>query len=142
MIRELKREEINEIALLYENSISRKFKQSGKKPVDLKNYEKVLRKGFQKKHMFVFIEDHQGINGFLWFDRKDRQLILEELMVTDKNKGYGKQLIQFMVDFAKKENIKKISLDVNLSDKGEIKFFEKFGFKEKAIEMSLDIPKE
>jgi len=45
----------------------------------------------------------------------------------------------FLLQKAKKLNVKKINLDVHFKNKKALKFFKKFGFTERTIELSKDL---
>jgi len=96
-----------------------------------------LKKHFKKSKMFIL--DIKGIKGFIWYFKEGKEYNLEELFVTEKGKGYGKLLTDFILKEAKKQKIKKINLDVHFKNKKAQNFFKKFGFSERTIEMSLDL---
>ena len=64
--------------------------------------------------------------------RKEKRITYINQIMISKNyqgKGYGKALIGYVKDVAKKENIKQVGLDVLLFHESAIKFFENQGFK-------------
>ena len=109
----------------------------GEKPLSKDDYAKILRSNYKKSSMYVL--DTKGFKGFLWFVKKDNEINLEEIFVLEKNKGFGKELMGFLIDYAKKNKIKKINLDVHYRNKRAIDFFKLFGFTERTSEMSLDL---
>lgn len=137
MIRQLKKEEIKKIAEYYEKEMFKEFGKIGEKPISKEEYEKRLKKSFNKDFMFV-LEDDQ-IKGFIWFSKHKDEINLEEIFTIEKSKGCGWELIRFLIDFAKKEKIKRINLDVHFKNQRAISFFKKFYFSERTIEMSLDL---
>ena len=52
-------------------------------------------------------------------------------------KGYGKQMLAKLIDFAKEKKIKKINLSVDFGNLPAIALYSKFGFK--AIQKKCDI---
>ena len=61
---------------------------------------------------------------------------IEDLVISKENRGKGisKKLLDYCIDYSKKENCYKIILNCN---EKLIKFYEKFGFENKNKEMSL-----
>lgn len=137
MIRKLKKGEIKKIAEMYEKVMFKNFLQVGEKPISKERYQKILEENYDKSFMFVLEE--RGIKGFLWFIEKDKEINLEEIFTIKRNKGYGKKLLCFLIKKAKKENKKRINLDVHFKNKRAIEFFKKRGFTERTIELSLDL---
>lgn len=137
MIRKLKKEEIEKIAEHYEREMAQQFKKVGEEPISKNEYAKRLKSSYNKDNMFVL--DENGLKGFLWFAECDSEINLEEIFVLEKDKGYGRKLIDFILKFARENKIKKLNLDVHFNNKEAISFFKKFGFTERTIEMSLDL---
>ena len=88
--------------------------------------------------MFVF-EEGGGIKAFIWFVKEEDEINLEELFSIKKGEGYGKKLMNFLIDYAKKEKIKKINGDIHFKNREALGFFKSLGFTERTIELSLDI---
>jgi GNAT superfamily N-acetyltransferase len=137
MIRRLKREEIPIIAEHYQKRMGREFKKVGEKPITKERYEKILRGNFENSFMFVF--EDKGIKSFIWFVKEDNEINLEEIFSIEKGKEYGKKLMNFLLDFSKKEKTKKINIDVHFKNEEALNFFKKLGFTERTVELSLDI---
>jgi len=136
-IRAATKNDLKEIAELYEKIMQIQFKKVGEKIIDRKKYYSILLKNFNKSKMFV-LED-ENLVGFLWYLKEKDEISLEEIFVTKTKKGYGKILLNYLIKEAKKSKIKKINLDVHFKNKNAIEFFRKFGFSERTIEMSLEI---
>lgn len=117
--------------------MSKHFKIVKEKPITPKQYEKILLKNFKKGYMYVI--DNEPIGGFLWFNKNGEEYELEEIFVTQKRKGYGRQLLTFLINKAKKQKIKKINLDIHIKNKSAINFFKRHGFTERTIEMGLNL---
>lgn len=67
-------------------------------------------------------------------------LVLDEVEILDfeidpekRHQGYGTRLMQFLLKFAGEHKVKKIFLEVRVSNQNAIKLYEKFGFKQIAI---------
>jgi L-amino acid N-acyltransferase YncA len=137
MIRKLKSEEISFIAENYEKLMKKQFEKVEEKPITKKEYEDILKKNFENSFMFVLEE--KNIKGFMWFFIEKDEINLEEIFSIEKGKGYGKELMDFLINYAKENKIKRINLDVHFNNKKALRFFKKFGFTERTIELSLDI---
>jgi L-amino acid N-acyltransferase YncA len=137
MIRKLKQKEIPTIARYYEKIMKEQFEKIGERSITKERYKKILEENF--KHSFMFVLENKGIKSFIWFIKKNNEINLEELFSTEKGKGYGKQLINFLLDYSKNEKIKRINIDVHFKNKEALNFFKKLGFSERTIELSLDI---
>lgn len=137
MIRKASLKDLKQIAGLYKSEMSKQFVDVGEEPITAKEFERRLKKHFKKSKMFVL--DIEGIKGFIWYFKEDKEYNLEEIFVIEKGKGYGKLLMDFILEEAKNQKIQKLNLDVHFRNKTAQDFFKKFGFSERTIEMSLDL---
>ncbi|MDI3543803.1 MAG: Acetyltransferase family [Candidatus Woesearchaeota archaeon] len=137
MIRKLKLSEIPFIAENYEKVMKKQFEKIWEDPITKKRYEEILEKNFEDSLMFVLEEE--GIKAFIWFVREEDEINLEEVFSIKKGKGYGKKMMTFLIDYAKKEKIKRINADVHFKNREALGFFKSLGFSERTIELSLDI---
>ena len=137
MIRKASLKDLKQIADLYYSEMSKQFTDVGEDPITAKEFENRLRKHFEKSKMLVL--DIEGIKGFIWYAQEEKEYNLEEIFVTEKGKGYGKLLMEFVLREAKKQKIQKLNLDVHFKNRTAQDFFKKFGFSERTIEMSLDL---
>jgi len=137
MIRILKPKEISFIAENYEKLMKKQFEKIGEKPITKKEYKEILKKNF--KNSFMFVLEEKGVKGFVWFIREKDEINLEEIFSIEKGRGYGKELMDFLINYAKENKIRRINLDVHFKNKEALRFFKKFGFTERTIELSLDI---
>jgi len=137
MIRRLKQEEIPFIAENYKIIMKEQFEKVGEEPITKEKYKKILKENFENSFMFVLEEE--GIKAFIWFFKEENEINLEEVFSINKRKGYGKKLMDFLIDYAKKEKIKMINIDVHFKNNEALNFFKKIGFTERTIELSLDI---
>ncbi|MEM1536007.1 MAG: GNAT family N-acetyltransferase [Candidatus Pacearchaeota archaeon] len=136
-IKKLSKHEIKEIAENYYRIMKKFFAQVREKPVTAEEYALLLRKNYKKSFMIVLTS--KKILGFAWITKHDKEWILEEIFVTEKGKGYGTKLMKFLLKEARKKKIKRIKLTVHASNRRAIKFFKKFGFDKKTIEMSKEL---
>ncbi|MFW6282509.1 MAG: N-acetyltransferase family protein [Minisyncoccales bacterium] len=137
MIRKASLKDLKQIAELYHSEMSIQFRDVGEEPITAKEFERRLKKHFEKSKMFIL--DIEGIKGFIWYFKEGKEYNLEEIFVTEKGKGYGKLLMDFVLEEARKKKIQKLNLDVHFKNKTAQDFFKKFGFSERTIEMSLDL---
>lgn len=137
MIRKLNREEIPLIAKNYEIIMKEQFEKVGEEPITKDKYEKILKENFGSSSMLIFEEN--GIKAFMWFVKEEDEINLEEVFSIKRGKGYGKQIMAFLINYAKKEKIKRINIDVHFKNNEALNFFKKIGFTERTIELSLDI---
>ncbi len=138
MIRKLNQEEIPLIAENYEIIMREQFEKVGEEPITKDKYEKILKENFGSSSMLILLEE-KGIKAFMWFVKEEDEINLEEVFSIEREKGYGKQIMDFLINYAKKEKIKRINIDVHFKNNEALDFFKKIGFTERTIELSLDI---
>ncbi len=82
---------------------------------------------------YLIKKGNDGFIGYLSLIPKPEQkeLFLSKFYVISKerSKGYGKTAMQFIEDFAKKNNLNKITLTVNKNNMDSIRAYEKMGFR-------------
>ena len=80
-----------------------------------------------KTYYLVYLEKNPI--GFLGFYEKENKLYLDKFYLDKKyrGKGYGKKILYFIFDCAKKLNLDKVFLNVNKNNP-TIKIYEKLGF--------------
>lgn len=63
-------------------------------------------------------------------DRNRNRLYLSSLIIkgSEQGKGYGKLLIDYVIDYAQENGFKEVTLDVVATNSRAIKFYEKHGF--------------
>jgi N-acetylglutamate synthase-like GNAT family acetyltransferase len=107
----------------------------------LKNYDSVIHSDLIK--IFV-IENSQGVIGaasfFIYPDLLDNHTYahIDDFVIDEINQkqGYGTQLMQGIIQYAKSQNIREIQL-IALSD--VVTFYEKIGAKKSQISMKIDL---
>lgn len=78
--------------------------------------------------MFI-IEDHDGFAGFIGLRVDDQAELMNFAIVPQKQRlGYGKALLDFILNLLKKENIKQLTLEVRKSNLAAQRLYEKCGF--------------
>lgn len=93
---------------------------------------------FEIKNPFSFfyvIEKDKKIIGYfiLWDMGEEFHLANIAVKKEERGKGYGRMMLDKILEMAKKENKKRIRLEVRVSNERAIKIYEKFGFKKTRI---------
>ena len=128
----------NELQMTHYKTVPDFFKTASKDKVFYDYFDEVIEN--VDKHLILAFDGEVPI-GYVYYVisnlpeniyRKDKRITYINQIMISKNyqgKGYGKDLIGYIKDVAKRENIKQVGLDVWLFNKGAIKFFENQGFK-------------
>ncbi|HEY8390682.1 MAG TPA: ribosomal protein S18-alanine N-acetyltransferase [Clostridia bacterium] len=91
------------------------------------NFYEVINSDISR--LFVYESDNR-IVGYtvvtLIFDEAHLDNIAVDF--ASRGKGIGKQLVQYVIDFANKNNIHKITLEVRISNTTAINLYKSFGF--------------
>ena len=84
---------------------------------------------FRLKHYKLFIVDF--LDYFVLCDIKKGDFYLAEIAVDKsmRSKGYGRRIIQDVLDYARKNNYKRVILDADFRNAGAKALYEKMGFK-------------
>lgn len=79
--------------------------------------------------------DEQGIKGYmgLWLNEDALQLTTIGVDPEYQNQGYATALIDYMLEFAIKNKVSVITLEVRMSNEKAIRLYEKVGFKKVAM---------
>jgi ribosomal protein S18 acetylase RimI-like enzyme len=131
-IRRMKSMEIPKIITLHRESIVPLWKKL-KRKYNLKDIENYLKKNFSKEKMFVIEEGNKIIAcGSIAIKNslKDKEAEIGMILVSKsyQREGYGKAIISFLEEYAKRKKIKELKLDV-LIDNPAVKFYEHQGYK-------------
>ena len=88
-----------------------------------------------------FLYAYEEAKGHLPFHQKRKYIVLDNIVIDEKyrNKGYGKILLDYIIEYAKKEKYNDIILNVYNFNENAIKFYEKNGFKTITQDMILKI---
>lgn len=115
MIREVKTNEVAEVNLLL-----REFGYNIN--------EKTLQQPFFRCLVYIM----NGIKGVLLFSEIYDRVEIEYIIVLQKyfNKHIGSNLMQYLINYSIKNNIKNITLEVNVNNNRAINLYRKFDFEE------------
>ncbi|MDR0822492.1 MAG: GNAT family N-acetyltransferase [Endomicrobium sp.] len=84
-------------------------------------------------HYFLLKADNGSFEGFFAIvpQPQEKNLFLSKIYIRKESraKGYGKQSVSFIKDFAKSAKLQSITLTVNRENTDSIKSFKKIGFK-------------
>ena len=107
------------------------------------DFENYLNETRYKKIFLIIVDDNIVGTGTVLIERKisrDFKNVghLEDIVIDEKyrGKGYGKELILYLISYCKENNCYKIILNCEEKNK---KFYEKSGFINKNLEMSYYI---
>ena len=108
----------------------------GKKQVEymLNKFQSVNAISEQVKkdgYIYYFAEENGNIFGYIGVKPRINDLFLSKIYVKAlyRGKGYGKSLMNFILNLAKDNKSKSITLTVNKNNSNSIKAYEKMGFK-------------
>jgi ribosomal protein S18 acetylase RimI-like enzyme len=105
----------------------------------------------EDKDIFVVLELDDKIIGFLYgyeeikgklpFHKKRKYFVLDNIVIDTKyqNKGYGKKLIDYIIEYSNKKMYDDIMLNVYTFNKKAISIYEKYGFRNLSQNMSLKL---
>lgn len=143
-IRKLKFKEIPEIIRLHKESIVPIWKKL-KRHYNLKNIEGYIKRNFSKEKIFVL--ENQGkiiasgsimIENFSGLKEASMGMIL--VSKKEQGKGYGKAMVDFLEDYARKREVKEITLDVLIKNPA-VKFYKHLGYDEYKLIMKKRLSK-
>lgn len=83
---------------------------------------------------FCLEDDKHEVMGFLRFETKSskirKRVYISSIMIkdTEQRKGYGKALLNYVINFAKENEYNEITLDVRATNEKAIEFYKKMGF--------------
>ncbi|MBN2314955.1 MAG: GNAT family N-acetyltransferase [Sedimentisphaerales bacterium] len=85
-----------------------------------------IEQGFQ----YYLLRTDEGFFGYTGIQQKDDELFLSKLYIksSERGKGYGRKVVQFLEGMARDQGLEKITLTVNKNNQDTIKAYEKFGF--------------
>ena len=88
-------------------------------------------------YIHIFIDQ---LKGNLFFNSRDR-IYIQQVMITKqyRGNGYGKALINYIIEIAKKYKIERIELDTLSFNKESIKFYKNLGFENFMEKMCLNL---
>jgi len=91
---------------------------------------KAITKQIQNGFLYFLAEHDNEFLGYMSMEISGREVFLSKFyVVLDKRgKGYGREMISFIEDLARRKSLNKISLTVNINNTDSIKMYEKVGF--------------
>ena len=84
----------------------------------------------EQGYQYYLLKMDEGYIGYTGVQSKDDELFLSKLYIkaSERGKGYGHKVIQFLESMARDKGLDKITLTVNKNNLDTIKAYEKFGF--------------
>lgn len=80
-------------------------------------------------YLYVLIEEEMIIGyAGLWISYEQAEITTIGIKKEYQGKGYASQLMDYLIELAKKKDCETISLEVRISNKKAIKLYEKYGF--------------
>lgn len=120
IIREMEIEDVKQVHEIEKNSFVTPWSEAA--------FERELKENKFAKYLVIEEEGQIVAYGGMWW-------ILDEAHVTniavshkDRKKGYGKRLVQAMMDFSMENKIVRMTLEVRVSNKAAIQLYQFFGF--------------
>lgn len=92
---------------------------------------KSLKNQFQNENYRFYLVQEDGVfAGFIALQPQDDKLFLSKLYLNKefRGKGYGKRMLNFVFDEAKRESFKSVYLTVNRFNTPSIEVYKKYGF--------------
>jgi len=88
-----------------------------------------------------FIYAYEEIKGILPFHKKRKYIVIDNIIIDEKhqNRGYGQQLLNFMIEYAKEKKYNDIMLNVYCFNEKAIDLYKKHGFKTLTQDMILKL---
>lgn len=87
-------------------------------------------KGPYQQEIYVATEDNKPVGFIRWYFQPSKQGFIHQMAVSVayRNKGYGKALLQKVIERAQEQTIKEINLNTSDEFKDAQKLYEKMGF--------------
>lgn len=88
-------------------------------------------KQIEQGYQYFLLKNEQNAIGYMGVYPEDQLLFLSKLYIlaSERNKGYGKQALQFLEQLALQNDLKTITLTVNKYNLDTIAAYKKLGFK-------------
>lgn len=120
-VREMREEDIDTVHLIDQQS----FTDPWSKDI---YYEEITKNKYAEYFVILYQEEIVGFCGS-WMVLDEAQITNIAIAPTHKGKGYGTYLFQYVINFAVLHGIKKLSLEVRVSNITAQKMYKKFGMK-------------
>lgn len=99
--------------------------------------EETLQKEFQNNPFlrFIILIKENKIVGYISFSHIYDKLEINYITIDNENRnlGYASLLLDYLINYASKNQIKNITLEVNMNNAVALHLYHKFGFKKVAI---------
>jgi RimJ/RimL family protein N-acetyltransferase len=84
----------------------------------------------QQGYQYYLLKTDDGFIGYTGVQPKENELFLSKLYIrsSQRGKGYGRKVVQFLEGMAREKGLNRITLTVNKNNLDTIKAYEKFGF--------------
>lgn len=132
-IHKLKESFLNEIDLIEQDSF--------KEPWSKEAYEKEILNPLATYRVITVNDEVVAYGGF-WKIIDEADINNIAVKKEHRGKGFGKMLMNALIEEAKKQNIKAMTLEVRVTNKSAIALYKKLGFKESGIRKNYYSDKE
>ncbi len=87
------------------------------------------------RKLYKIEEDDSKIVGYLILDLlyERMELIQIEVLKEKQNQGYGKKMLDYMLELARESKVQNITLEVRMDNEKAIHLYKKYGFQEVGI---------
>ena len=133
--------EIHKLNESFLNEINLIEQDSFKEPWSQEAYEKEISNPLANYRVITF-EDKVVAYGGFWKILDEADINNIAVKKEYRGKGYGKMLMNALIEDAKKQNIKAMTLEVRVTNKSAIALYKKLGFKEAGIRKNYYSDKE
>jgi ribosomal protein S18 acetylase RimI-like enzyme len=91
---------------------------------------KAITEQIEEGYQYYLIKMDDGFIGYMAIQPKEDELFLSKLYIktSQRGKGYGRKVVEFLEGMARDKGLEKITLTVNKNNLDTIKAYEKFGF--------------
>jgi RimJ/RimL family protein N-acetyltransferase len=91
---------------------------------------KAIAEQIEQNYQYFLIRTDEGYIGYTSVQSKEDELFLSKLYIksSQRGRGLGRKVVQFLERLAREKGLGKISLTVNKNNLDTIKAYEKFGF--------------
>ncbi|MFH1256439.1 MAG: GNAT family N-acetyltransferase [Candidatus Diapherotrites archaeon] len=98
--------------------------------------ERLVKRFSEHPEIFMFkLSDRKGIAGFLELQLREEKARINALVVKKgfRGKGLGKRLLEFGIDFLKKQNISEVMLNVKQDNVHAKNIYALYGFESRGV---------
>ncbi|MFA6197307.1 MAG: GNAT family N-acetyltransferase [Sulfurimonas sp.] len=106
------------------------FSTTHEKDLISKNY---FLKCLNSERVYGYLSSSKNLKAFVVLRYENENLRIYDLASKQRDRGFGTKMLKFVLEMAKEENYKTLSLEVNINNPHAIHLYEKFGFQTKEI---------